>query len=111
MPQVGLDHQSFCRKPRPTESSRRFSPVVRSPPGWSVCRLESSQRQTTPEAMKETAIGKRYTARKKPSPLAGLSRSQAQRKPKIRVPARNTTVRISRFHSECWKFGSANRLV
>ena len=86
MPQVGLDHQSFCRKPRPTESSRRFRPVVRSPPGWSVCRLESSQRHTTPEAMKETDIGKRYTARKKPSPLAGLSRIQAQRKPKTRVP-------------------------
>ncbi|WP_418606389.1 hypothetical protein [Georgenia sp. SUBG003] len=49
-----LFHQGFWRKSSPIIWNRRFRPSALSP------SLEfSSQRHTTPEAMNETAMGKR----------------------------------------------------
>ena len=56
-------------------------------------------------------MGKRKTERKIPSPLTGLSSSQAHRNPMTSVPTRNAAVNRTRFFRECWKLGSEKSVL
>jgi hypothetical protein len=96
MPQSGSVHHGFSRKPRCARSK-----IQLSPPAVSWVPEFISQRQTTPEATNDTAIGNRYTVRKKPSPRTPRSSRNAQSRPSTIVPTMNTTVKMSRFFREC----------